>query len=288
MRNYLDLCDRVLTYGEHKDDRTGTGTLSLFSTQLSFDLQEGFPAVTCKKLWLPGVFHELLWMISGSQNIKYMQDHGVKIWDEWADKDGNLGPVYGSQWRHWPKFIWDGGGYVLDEEWDDDTRSYRDGRIDQLSQVIHTIKTRPADRRMIVSAWNVGELDQMALPPCHMMFQFYVRGGAYLHCQVYQRSADMFLGVPFDIASYATLVTMIAHLTDLKPGVLSMLFGDTHIYLNHVDQVKLMLTRETKRLPILEVNYGNREIATIDDFRFEDFKVLGYDPHPAIKGAVSV
>jgi thymidylate synthase len=264
MKQYLDLLDHVLKNGVEKSDRTGTGTISVFGYQMRFNLDEGFPVMTTKKLHLKSIIHELLWFISGETNIKYLTDNGVKIWNEWADKDGNLGPVYGYQWRSWPT----AGGK----------------KIDQLSNVIDSIKKSPDSRRHIVSAWNVGELEKMALPPCHLMFQFYVANGR-LSCLLYQRSADIFIGVPFNIASYALLTLMIAKVTGLKPGDFIHVLGDAHIYLNHIEQVKLQLTREPYRLPEMIIS---REVTDINDFRYEDFKLNEYIAHPHIKGDISV
>jgi thymidylate synthase len=264
MKQYLDLLDHVLNTGAEKTDRTGTGTISVFGYQMRFNLEEGFPLMTTKKLHLKSIIHELLWFISGDTNTKYLNDNGVKIWNEWADKDGNLGPVYGSQWRAWPA----GEGK----------------KIDQLMNVISSIKKSPDSRRHIVSAWNVGELDKMALPPCHLMFQFYVAGGK-LSCQLYQRSADIFLGVPFNIASYALLTLMVAQATGLKPGDFVHTLGDAHIYLNHIDQVKLQLTREPFKLPKIVIN---PEVIDFLKFRFEDFALTDYISHPHIKGEISV
>jgi thymidylate synthase len=245
-------------------NRTGTGTISIFGYQMRFNLEEGFPVLTTKKLHLKSIIHELLWFISGETNTKYLTDNGVKIWNEWADKDGNLGPVYGYQWRSWPS---------------------PDGKkIDQLGNVISSIRNSPDSRRHIVSAWNVGELEKMALPPCHLIFQFYVAGGK-LSCQLYQRSADIFLGVPFNIASYALLTLMMAQVTGLKPGDFVHTLGDAHIYLNHIDQVKLQLTREPYKLPRMEIN---KDVKDIEGFRYEDFTLVDYVSHPHIKGEISV
>jgi thymidylate synthase len=264
MKQYLDLLDHVIKNGAEKMDRTGTGTISVFGYQMRFNLEEGFPLLTTKKLHLKSITHELLWFISGSTNIKYLNDNGVRIWNEWADKDGNLGPVYGYQWRSWPT---------------------ADGRnIDQLSEVIKNIKKSPDSRRLIVSAWNVGEIEKMALPPCHLMFQFYVAGGR-LSCQLYQRSCDIFIGVPFNIASYTLLTLMVAQVTGLKPGDFVHTLGDAHIYLNHIEQVKLQLTREPYPLPKMVIN------PSVDDilkFRYEDFTLSDYIAHPHIKGDISV
>jgi thymidylate synthase len=264
MKQYLDLLDHVIKNGTEKSDRTGTGTLSVFGYQMRFDLGAGFPLLTTKKLHLKSIIHELLWFISGDTNIKYLNDNGVKIWNEWADKDGNLGPIYGYQWRSWPA---DGGR-----------------RIDQLSEVINSLRNNPDSRRHIISSWNVGELNKMALPPCHVMFQFYVAGGK-LSCQLYQRSCDIFLGVPFNIASYALLTLMIARVTGLKPGDFVHTLGDAHIYLNHIEQVKLQLTREPYPLPELKIN---PDVDDIFRFRYEDFTLSGYVSHPHIKGDISV
>jgi thymidylate synthase len=264
MRQYLDLLDHVINTGIEKKDRTGTGTISVFGYQMRFNLAEGFPVLTTKKLHLKSIIHELLWFISGDTNVKYLTDNGVKIWNEWADKDGNLGPVYGSQWRSWPA---EGGK-----------------RIDQLSNVISSVKKAPDSRRHIVCAWNVGELDKMALPPCHILFQFYVAGGR-LSCQLYQRSADIFIGVPFNIASYSLLTLMVAQVTGLKPGDFIHTLGDAHIYLNHIEQVKLQLTREPYKLPKMIIN---PDITDILRFRYEDFTLTDYISHPHIKGDISV
>ncbi len=270
MKQYHELMQHVLTNGIKKEDRTGTGTLSTFGYQMRFDLQEGFPLITTKYVNYDKVLGELLWMLSGSSNANVCADeYRFKTWKLWADEDGELGPVYGKQWRSW-------SGYP---NWIEEVEY-----IDQVKVVIEDIKTNPDSRRLIVSAWNVGQIDEMALPPCHMMFQFYVANGR-LSCQLYQRSADIFLGVPFNIASYATLVHMIAQVTGLKPGEFVHTIGDAHIYLNHVDQIKEQLERESKRLPELFVS---SEVEDIDDFDFDDFKLVGYDPHPSIKAKVSV
>jgi thymidylate synthase len=264
MRQYLDLLRHVLANGTRKDDRTGTGTLSVFGHQMRFDLGEGFPLLTTKKVHLKSIIHELLWFLRGDTNIKYLKDNGVSIWDEWADEQGNLGPIYGYQWRSWPA---------------------RDGRhIDQISEVLQTLKSNPDSRRIIVSAWNVGELPYMKLPPCHAFFQFYVADGK-LSCQLYQRSADIFLGVPFNIASYALLTLMIAQVTGLKPGDFVHTLGDAHIYLNHMEQVNLQLPRETRALPTMKLNPA---VTDLFEFKFEDFTLEGYDPHPGIKAPVAV
>ncbi len=264
MRQYLDLLQYVLDHGTKKDDRTGTGTLSVFGYQMRFDLQKGFPLLTTKKLHTRSIFHELIWFLKGDTNIKYLKDNGVTIWDEWADKDGNLGPVYGSQWRSWPA---------------------PDGKkIDQISMLIENIKKNPNSRRLIVSAWNVPYIDSMALPPCHCLFQFYVANGR-LSCQLYQRSADIFLGVPFNIASYALLTHMIAQVTGLQVGEFVHTLGDAHLYLNHLEQTKLQLSREPKALPVLKLNAA---ITSVFDFVYEDFTIEGYDPHEAIKAPIAV
>jgi thymidylate synthase len=264
MRQYLDLLDHVLKNGIEKNDRTGTGTISIFGYQMRFNLEEGFPLLTTKKLHLKSIIHELLWFISGDTNTRYLNENGVKIWNEWADKDGNLGPVYGHQWRSWPS---------------------EDGRkTDQLENVINSIKKSPDSRRHIVSAWNVGELEKMALPPCHILFQFYVAGGK-LSCQLYQRSADIFLGVPFNIASYSLLTLMVAQTTGLKPGDFVHTLGDAHIYLNHIDQVKHQLTRKPYKLPAMRIN---PDVNDILNFRYEDFTLEDYASHPHIKGDISV
>jgi thymidylate synthase len=264
MKQYLDLLYHVLKNGTEKSDRTGTGTVSVFGYQMRFNLNDGFPLLTTKKLHLKSIIHELLWFISGDTNTGYLNDNGVKIWNEWADENGNLGPVYGSQWRSWPA---DGGR-----------------KIDQLQNVMSSIKNAPDSRRHIVSAWNVGELDKMALPPCHIMFQFYVAAGR-LSCQLYQRSADIFLGVPFNIASYALLTHMVAQVTGLKPGDFVHTLGDAHIYLNHIEQVRLQLSREPYNLPEMVINPAVNDIL---NFRYEDFTLTGYMAHPHIKGDISV
>jgi thymidylate synthase len=264
MKQYLDLLDHVLKNGTEKSDRTGTGTISVFGYQMRFDLNEGFPLMTTKKLHLKSIIHELLWFIAGDTNIKYLNDNGVKIWNEWAGENGDLGHIYGYQWRSWPA---EGGR-----------------KIDQLLNVIEAIKKSPDSRRHIVSAWNVGELDNMALPPCHVMFQFYVAAGR-LSCQLYQRSADIFIGVPFNIASYALLTYMIARVTGLLPGEFVHTLGDTHIYLNHIEQVKLQLTREPYKLPVLTIN---PDVMDILKFRYDDFVLTDYKAHPHIKGDISV
>ena len=264
MKQYLDLLDRILTEGVKKEDRTGTGTISVFGNQMRFNLEEGFPLLTTKKLHLKSIIYELLWFLRGDTNIKYLKDHGVSIWDEWADENGELGPVYGHQWRSWP----DENG----------------GTIDQIQNVVNQIKNNPDSRRMIVSAWNVAEVESMALPPCHTMFQFYVANGR-LSLQLYQRSADTFLGVPFNIASYALLLQMMAQVTGLKAGDFIHTTGDTHLYLNHIEQAKLQLTRTPRPLPRMIIN---PDVKDIFDFKYEDFQLEGYDPWPHIKAAVSV
>ncbi len=264
MKQYLHLLQTILDKGVEKKDRTGTGTLSVFGHQMRFDLSEGFPVVTTKKLHLKSIIHELLWFLAGDTNIKYLTDNGVRIWNEWADENGDLGHIYGYQWRSWPA---------------------PDGsHIDQISQLIDSIKNNPDSRRHIVSAWNVGELNNMNLPPCHVLFQFYVADGK-LSCQLYQRSADVFLGVPFNIASYALLTMMVAQVTGLQPGDFVHTFGDVHIYLNHLEQVKLQLTREPYPLPVMNIN---KEVNGIFDFRFNDFELVNYQSHPHIKGQVAV
>ena len=264
MKQYLDLLDRILTEGVKKEDRTGTGTISVFGNQMRFNLEDGFPLLTTKKLHLKSIIYELLWFLRGDTNIKYLKDHGVSIWDEWADENGELGPVYGHQWRSWP----DENG----------------GTIDQIHNVVNQIKNNPDSRRMIVSAWNVAEVERMALPPCHTMFQFYVANGR-LSLQLYQRSADTFLGVPFNIASYALLLQMMAQVTGLKAGDFIHTTGDTHLYLNHIEQAKLQLTRTPRPLPRMIIN---PDVKDIFDFKYEDFQLEGYDPWPHIKAAVSV
>jgi thymidylate synthase len=264
MEQYLQLCKDVLKTGVKKEDRTGTGTISTFGYQMRFDLQKGFPLLTTKKLHLKSIIHELLWFLNGDTNVKYLQENGVRIWNEWADENGELGPVYGHQWRSW---------------------TGADGKtVDQISELITMLKDTPDSRRLIVNAWNVAEIPNMALPPCHCMFQFYVAEGK-LSCQLYQRSADVFLGVPFNIASYALLTLMIAQVVGLEPGEFVHTFGDTHIYLNHLEQVELQLSREPRTLPIVKIN---PEVKDIFSFTFDDFSLEGYDPHPHIKGVVSV
>lgn len=264
MKQYLDLMRHVLEEGTQKHDRTGTGTLSVFGYQMRFNLQEGFPLVTTKKIHLRSIIHELIWFLKGDTNIKYLKENGVSIWDDWADENGELGPVYGHQWRSWPKA--DGG------------------HIDQISQVLHQIKTNPDSRRIIVSAWNVAEVENMALPPCHSFFQFYVAEGK-LSCQLYQRSADIFLGVPFNIASYALLTMMMAQVCNLQPGDFIHTLGDAHLYTNHLEQTRLQLSREPRPLPVMKLN---PEVKSIFDFKFEDFTLENYEPLPHIKAPVAV
>lgn len=264
MKQYLDLMRHVMETGTQKHDRTGTGTISVFGYQMRFNLQDGFPLVTTKKLHLKSIIHELIWFLKGETNIKYLKDNGVRIWDEWADENGDLGPVYGSQWRSWPTP--DGG------------------HIDQIAQVINQIKNNPDSRRIIVSAWNVAEINQMKLPPCHSLFQFYVADGK-LSCQLYQRSADIFLGVPFNIASYALLTMMVAQVCDLEPGDFIHTLGDAHLYNNHLEQTRLQLSREPRPLPKMKIN---PEVNDIFEFKFEDFELVNYDPWPHIKGEVAV
>ncbi len=264
MKQYLDLAKHIMATGTDKEDRTGTGTRSIFGHQMRFDLSEGFPCMTTKKLHLKSIIHELIWFLSGDTNVKYLKDNGVRIWDEWADEKGDLGPVYGYQWRSWPTP--DGG------------------HIDQISKVVDQIKNSPDSRRIIVSGWNVPFIEDMALPPCHTLFQFYVADGK-LSCQLYQRSADLFLGVPFNIASYALLTMMMAQVCDLQPGDFVHTFGDVHIYKNHFEQINLQLSREPKALPKMTIN---PEVKDIFSFKFEDFELTDYDPHPHIKGVVAV
>ncbi len=264
MKQYLDLMRHVLEHGTRKEDRTGTGTVSVFGHQMRFNLADGFPVVSTKKLHLRSIIHELLWFLRGDTNIKYLKDNGVSIWDEWADPNGELGPIYGYQWRSWPT---PGGGH-----------------IDQISQVIEQIKNTPDSRRLIVSAWNVAEIDKMALPPCHAFFQFYVADGR-LSCQLYQRSADIFLGVPFNIASYALLTLMMAQVTGLEPGDFVHTLGDAHLYLNHLEQAQLQLSREPYPLPQMKLNPA---VTSLFDFRYEDFELIGYEHHPHIKAPVAV
>ncbi|MCB8963736.1 MAG: thymidylate synthase [Bacteroidales bacterium] len=264
MVQYLNLLDHILKSGVEKSDRTGTGTISVFGHQMRFDLEKGFPLLTTKKLHLKSIIYELLWFLQGETNVKSLNANGVTIWNEWAKPDGDLGPIYGYQWRSWPA---------------------ADGRhVDQISQVVKSLTETPDSRRHLVCAWNVGDIDRMALPPCHVLFQFYVANGK-LSCQLYQRSADVFLGVPFNIASYALLAMMMAQVCGLKPGEFIHTLGDTHIYLNHIEQVKLQLTREPRPLPKMVIN---PDVKSIFDFKFDDFKLEGYDPHPHIKGAIAV
>jgi thymidylate synthase len=264
MKQYIDLLKHVINNGVNKSDRTGTGTISVFGYQSRYDLAEGFPVLTTKKLHLKSIIHELLWFLTGDTNVKYLQENGVRIWNEWADENGELGPVYGYQWRSWPT---------------------PDGRhIDQITQVVNSIKNNPDSRRHLISAWNVGQIDQMKLPPCHLLVQFYVADGK-LSCQLYQRSADIFLGVPFNIASYALLTLMMAKVCELQPGEFIHTLGDAHIYLNHMEQVKLQLSREPYQLPLMKIN---PDVKSIFDFRFEDFELCGYQAHPHIQGAVAV
>ena len=264
MKQYLDLLNRIMTEGVQKEDRTGTGTISVFGHQMRFNLEDGFPLLTTKKLHLKSIIHELLWFLQGDTNVKYLQENGVRIWNEWADENGDLGHIYGYQWRSWP--------------------DYNGGHIDQISEVIDQIKNNPDSRRIIVNAWNVADLGNMNLPPCHMLFQFYVADGK-LSLQMYQRSADTFLGVPFNIASYALLLMMMAQVTGLKPGEFIHTTGDTHLYVNHLEQVKLQLTREPRSLPKMKIN---PEVKSIFDFKYEDFELVDYDPHPHIAGKVAV
>ena len=264
MIQYLDLLNRILTEGTQKTDRTGTGTISIFGNQMRFNLEDGFPLLTTKKLHLKSIIYELLWFLRGDTNIKYLKEHGVSIWDEWADENGDLGPVYGHQWRSWP--------------------DYDGGTIDQIQQAVDLIKNHPDSRRIIVSAWNVAEVNKMALPPCHSLFQFYVADGR-LSLQLYQRSADTFLGVPFNIASYALLLMMMAQVTGLKAGDFIHTTGDTHLYLNHLEQARLQLTREPKALPTMRINPDVKDLL---DFQYEDFLLENYEPWPHIKAAVSV
>ena len=264
MKQYLDLVNRILTEGVEKGDRTGTGTISVFGHQMRFNLEDGFPLVTTKKVHLKSIIYELLWFLRGDTNVKWLQEHGVRIWNEWADENGDLGHVYGYQWRSWP--------------------DYNGGHIDQITEVIDQIKNNPNSRRLIVSAWNVADIGNMNLPPCHILFQFYVADGK-LSCQLYQRSADTFLGVPFNIASYALLLMMVAQVTGLKAGEFVHTLGDAHIYNDHIEQMKLQLSREPRKLPTMKIN---PEVKNIFDFKFEDFELEGYDPHPHIAGKVSV
>jgi thymidylate synthase len=264
MKQYLDLLQHVLKEGTEKSDRTGTGTLSVFGYQMRFDLNDGFPLMTTKKLHLKSIIYELLWFLNGDTNIRYLKENNVRIWDEWADQEGNLGHIYGFQWRSWP--------------------DYNGGHVDQILQVIRSIRENPDSRRHIVSAWNVADLPNMALPPCHVLFQFYV-ANKRLSCQLYQRSADIFLGVPFNIASYSILLLMMAQVTGLKPGEFVHTFGDAHIYKNHMEQVRLQLEREPRKLPVLRLN---QSVTDINGFDYQDFMLENYDPHPHIKGAISV
>ena len=264
MKQYLDLLERIMREGVEKTDRTGTGTKSVFGHQMRFRMSDGFPLLTTKKLHLKSIIYELLWFLHGDTNVRYLQEHGVRIWNEWADENGELGPVYGHQWRSWP--------------------DYHGGTIDQIAKAVETIRKNPDSRRIIVSAWNVAELEKMALPPCHTLFQFYVADGK-LSLQLYQRSADTFLGVPFNIASYALLLQMMAQVTDLEAGDFVHTFGDVHIYLNHMEQVQLQLTREPRPLPKMVINPDVKELT---DFQYEDFELVGYDPWPHIAGVVSV
>ena len=264
MRQYLDLMQRVLDTGSPRRDRTGTGTLSVFGHQMRFDLREGFPVITTKKLHLKSIIHELLWFLRGDTNVRYLRENGVSIWDEWADERGELGPVYGRQWRSWPTA--DGG------------------TVDQMSDLIQRIRTDPDSRRLVISAWNVGELPRMALPPCHVLFQFYVLDGR-LSCQLYQRSADIFLGVPFNIASYALLTMMVAQVTGLQPGEFIHTFGDAHLYINHIQQARLQLSREPRPLPTMRINPS---VPSIFELVYDDFQLENYDPHPHIRASVAV
>ena len=264
MKQYLDLLDRILTEGHRKDDRTGTGTLSIFGNQMRFNLQDGFPLLTTKKLHLKSIIYELLWFLKGDTNVRYLQENGVRIWNEWADENGELGPVYGHQWRSWP--------------------DYNGGTIDQITQVLDQIRHNPDSRRMIVSAWNVAEVNKMALPPCHTMFQFYVADGK-LSLQLYQRSADTFLGLPFNIASYALLLLMTAQVTGLQAGEFIHTTGDTHLYLNHLEQARLQLTRTPRQLPKMQLN---PDVKDLFGFKYEDFQLTDYDPYPHIKADVAV
>jgi thymidylate synthase len=277
MHQYHDALRTVLEHGERSTDRTGTGTISYFGLQARYPLADGFPLVTTKKLHLRSIIHELLWFLSGDTNIRYLKENGVSIWDEWADADGNLGPVYGHQWRHFPKA-------VATDHYADGERLYLSRSVDQITDLVETIRKSPDSRRLIVSAWNPAEVPQMALPPCHTLWQVRILGGK-LHLQLYQRSADMFLGVPFNIASYALLAVMLAHVTGYEPGDFVHSIGDAHIYSNHLDQVQTQLARTPKPLPQLRIN---RQVASIFDFKYEDFEVLNYTPDPAIKAPVAV
>ena len=264
MQNYLDLLSHVLAHGTRKTDRTGTGTLSVFGHQMRFDLARGFPLLTTKKLHVKSIIHELLWFLRGETNVAYLKENGITIWDEWADANGELGPIYGYQWRSWP--------------------TPSGGHVDQIARVVDQLRNNPDSRRILVSAWNVADIDKMALPPCHVLFQFYVADGK-LSCQLYQRSADIFLGVPFNIASYALLTLMLAQVSGLQPGEFIHTFGDTHLYLNHVEQARLQLTREPRPLPQMRLN---PERAAFDAFEYDDFELMNYDPYPAIKAPVAV
>ena len=268
MKQYLELLDRILKEGVQKGDRTGTGTLSVFGHQMRFNLEEGFPLLTTKKLHLKSIIYELLWFLNGDTNVRYLQENGVRIWNEWADENGELGPVYGKQWRAFETLDKDGNRVV----------------VDQIQDIINQLKNNPDSRRMLVCAWHPGQTDYMALPPCHTMFQFYVANGK-LSLQLYQRSADTFLGVPFNIASYALLTMMVAQVTGLKPGEFIHTTGDTHLYLNHIEQARLQLAREPRKLPVMKIN---PDVKSIFDFKYEDFELVGYDPHPHIKAEVSV
>jgi thymidylate synthase len=301
MTQYLDLLRHVLEHGKFKADRTGTGTYSVFGAQARFDLRRDFPVLTTKKLHLRSIIYELLWFLRGDTNVRYLQENKVTIWDEWADKDGNLGPVYGKQWRHWVKrsksrkpsesekkepSLFDLSEFIVEPAAISTGARVRSGEwgVDQIEQVIKQIKNNPDSRRLIVSAWNVADIDSMALPPCHCLFQFYVSDGE-LSCQLYQRSADLFLGVPFNIASYALLTRMLAQVCDLKPGDFVHTFGDLHLYANHVEQAKLQLSREPRPLPQMKLN---PMVRNIHDFKFEDFELVGYDPYPGIKAPIAV
>ncbi|MBI2340049.1 MAG: thymidylate synthase [Deltaproteobacteria bacterium] len=294
MQAYLQLLKDVLENGEKRDDRTGTGTLSIFGYQCKFDLREGFPLLTTKKLHLLSIIYELLWFLKGETNVKFLRENKVTIWDEWADKNGELGPVYGYQWRNWGKKDINQGVIPAEEpgsrplEQNLDSRLRRNDMqkgIDQISQVVESIKKDPKSRRHIVSAWNVSDIEKMKLPPCHLLFQFYVHEDKRLSCQLYQRSADIFLGVPFNMASYALLLMMMAQVTGLKPGYFVHTFGDTHLYLNHVEQAKLQISREPRSLPTMKINPG---VKSIFEFKYEDFILENYNPHPAIKADISV
>lgn len=287
MRAYLGLLQNILDNGEKRTDRTGTGTLSVFGAQMRFDLSAGFPLVTTKKCHLRSIVHELLWFLKGDTNIKYLHDNKVTIWDEWADANGDLGPVYGHQWRHWGA-PWEGGVMASEAPGAERGHLINDRPIkgiDQMARAVELIKTRPDSRRIIVSAWNVADIEKMALPPCHTMFQFYVHADKRLSCQMYQRSADFFLGVPFNIASYSLLTMMMAQAAGLKPGFFVHTFGDVHLYLNHVDQAREQLAREPRALPAMKMNPA---VKNIFDFKFEDFTLEGYNPHPAIQAPIAV